>query len=82
MVDQKRKGHGGCIGFAVAWMLSGKKVAREGWNGKGMWVALQRPDEGSMNRQPYVYIVPVGGERVPWVCSQADLLAADWFIVE
>ncbi|MGL4808487.1 MAG: Thoeris anti-defense Tad2 family protein [Giesbergeria sp.] len=29
-------------------------------------------------RQPYVYMCPVGGQLVPWLCSQADLLASDW----
>lgn len=59
-----------------------RKVAREGWNGKGMFIALQTPDEQSMNKQPYIYIVPVGGQRVPWVASQTDLLATDWYEVK
>jgi hypothetical protein len=29
------------IGAAVQAMRDGKKVAREGWNGKGMWLALK-----------------------------------------
>lgn len=28
------------IGNAIAWMKDGKKVAREGWNGKGQWVVM------------------------------------------
>lgn len=28
------------IGYAVQFLLEGKKVAREGWNGKGMWIVL------------------------------------------
>ena len=69
------------IGWAVKQLHFGHKVAREGWNGKGMWLGLQRPDEHSMNKQPYVFIVPVGGQRIPWVCSQVDLLALDWTVV-
>jgi hypothetical protein len=31
--------------------------------------------------QPYVYIHTVQGDRIPWLCSQADLLAIDWEVV-
>jgi hypothetical protein len=30
------------IGNAIAAMKAGNKVARAGWNGKGMWLAYQR----------------------------------------
>lgn len=30
------------IGGAVESMRAGKKVARAGWNGKGMWIVLQK----------------------------------------
>lgn len=59
----------------------GAKVARRGWNGAGMHIAIQHPDEHSQNRQSYLYIVPVGGQRVPWVASQPDLLENDWYEV-
>jgi hypothetical protein len=32
------------IGQAVAEMREGKRVARAGWNGKGMWIALSGLD--------------------------------------
>jgi hypothetical protein len=70
------------FGKAIEEMKAGKKVTRAGWNGKGMFVALQRPDEHSKMRRPYIYMSPVGGELVPWVASQSDMLAEDWFIVE
>lgn len=57
-------------------------VARESWNGKGQFLQLQRPDEHSKMRKPYIYISPVDGELVPWLASQTDLLANDWYIVE
>lgn len=66
---------------AINLLLSGEKVARVGWNGKGMYLALQAPDENSKMKQPYIYIVPVGGEPVPWVASQPDLLSDDWYQV-
>jgi hypothetical protein len=69
------------IGWAVKQLNNGLLVRRRGWNGKGMFLGLQVPDEHSMNKAPYVWIMPVDGRRVPWVCSQADLLATDWEIV-
>jgi hypothetical protein len=30
---------------------------------------------------PYVMMRTAGGEFVPWLCSQTDLLAIDWGIV-
>lgn len=40
------------FGGAIAAMKSGQKVARSGWNGKGMWLALQRgyPDGIPINK--------------------------------
>lgn len=67
---------------ALAYLRQGKRVARGGWNGKGMYLALQTPDEHSKMRRPYIYMSPVGGELVPWVASQTDLLATDWYVVE
>jgi len=56
----------------------GRRVRREGWNGKGMWIALQEPDENSKMTLPYVFMMTTQGELVPWQCSQSDLLATDW----
>lgn len=30
------------FGQALAWLRDGNKVARVGWNGKGMWIVLQK----------------------------------------
>ncbi len=68
------------IGWAVKQMWNGSKVSRAGWNGKGMWLALQVPDEHSKMGLPYVYMRTVTGQLVPWLCSQTDLLAIDWDI--
>jgi len=40
------------FGYALNTLRDGKKVAREGWNGKGMWLELQRPDENSKMTPP------------------------------
>jgi len=54
------------------------KLTRQGWNGKGMHIAIQRPDKDSANTLPYIYMITVTGDRVPWLASQTDLLAEDW----
>jgi len=59
-----------------------QRVARRGWNGKGMWLALQKPDERSKMTLPYVYMKTADGALVPWLASQTDILAEDWFVVE
>ena len=63
-------------------LKEGRKVLREGWNGKGQWVQMQRPDEHSKMNLPYLYISTVDGKLVPWLASQTDLLAVDWDLVE
>lgn len=71
------------FGEALVRLRQGKKVARLGWNGRGMFLALQVPDEHSKMQQPYIYISPVSmaGGLVPWVASHPDLLTADWYEV-
>jgi len=69
------------IGWAISQMQAGCKVARSGWNGKDMYLALQVPDENSKMSLPYVYIKTVDGKLVPWLCSQTDLLSTDWIVV-
>lgn len=70
------------IGWAVEQLSSGHRVTRRGWNGKDQYLALQVPDDQSAMTLPYVYIKTVQGDLVPWLCSQTDLLATDWQIVE
>lgn len=70
------------IGWAVKQLQNGDRVARSGWNGKGMWLELQRPDENSKMTLPYVYMSTAQGDLVPWLCSQTDLLATDWELAE
>lgn len=66
---------------ALELLKVGKKVTRTGWNREGMSLAIQHPDEHSMNKQSYIYIEPGEGQRVPWVASQPDLLSSDWMEV-
>lgn len=69
------------FGQALRILKSGRKVAREGWNGKGMWVNLQVPDENSKMSLPYIYMKTVDDKQVPWLASQTDMLAEDWCII-
>lgn len=78
------------FGAALVLLKGGHRVARLGWNGKGMWVVLV-----PANRWDAIDLCPVPGVRplpwigmktaddgfVPWLASQADILANDWEIV-
>lgn len=75
------------FGQAIAYLKSGKSVQRTGWNGKGLWLTLQRPDTNSKMTLPYIYMSyppdaqNTPGARVPWLASQTDVLAEDWIEV-
>ena len=75
------------FGNALQVLKSGGKVQRDGWNGKGLWLELQRPDAHSKMTLPYLYLnypddaQNTPGARVPWLASQTDILANDWGIV-
>ena len=85
------------LGRAVKLMQSGYCVARAGWNGKDMFLFLVPGSTFKVNRAPLLGIYPEGttinyhahvdmktvdGTIVPWLCSQSDLLAVDWFVVD
>ena len=78
------------IGQAIQSMRDGIKVARKGWNGRGIFLEMQKPDENSKMTSPYIYIDTTGLQTdnnfapkslVPWLPSQTDLLANDWEVV-
>lgn len=66
------------LGGALHSLRAGRRVARQGWNGKGMWLHLQVPDAHSKMTLPYIYMSTAQGDLVPWLASQTDLLANDW----
>ena len=66
------------FGEAIKELKKGNRVSREGWNGRGMYLELQVPDEHSKMTQPYIYIKTVQNDLIPWLASQADMLAEDW----
>lgn len=82
---------------ALEALKQGEKVTRNGWNGKDMFLFLvpgstflvNRPpllgiyEEGHrIDYQPHIDMKTVDETVVPWLASQSDLLADDWFIVE
>lgn len=69
------------FGKAIEEMKAGKKVCRKGWNGKGMWLAIQNPDENSKMTCPYIYMKTAQDDLIPWLASQADMLADDWEVL-
>lgn len=97
------------FGMALNAMKAGKRVARSGWNGKGMWLSLVKPyteairsagapcicyrgfglPQGSAGDAtklpellPYIGMKTADDKFVPWLASQTDMLATDWYIVE
>lgn len=78
------------FGQALEELKKGNKVARKGWNGRGIFIELQVPDEYSKMTHPYIFIDTTGlvtdnsnapKDRVPWLASQTDMLSEDWEVV-
>lgn len=77
------------IGWAVEQLKAGRLVLRAGWNGKGMWLTIERQPlvrsfdggETFLEALPYVSMKTADEKLVPWLCSQTDLLATDWELV-
>ena len=73
---------------ALRFLKKGHKSSRQSWNGKGLHIAIQFPDDNSKMTLPYLYIEypadakTTPGARCPWLASQTDLLATDWVVVE
>lgn len=70
------------FGSAIEQLKNGKKVTRSGWNGKGMYLELQRPDQHSKMTLPYIFMFTACRNRVPWLASQTDVLSEDWEVLE
>lgn len=84
------------FGHALQAARDGHKVARAGWNGKGMFVFLVAGSEFAVSRAPLNQFYPEGtkvtyrphldmrsvdGQIGVWVASHSDMLANDWAIV-
>ena len=84
------------FGEAIRLLKDGHKLARKGWNGKGMFVYYIPANsyksytdigdsiadkEGLVAYEPYLAIKNVKGTVSTWVPSINDCLAEDWLIV-
>jgi hypothetical protein len=85
------------FGDALHYLKSGCKVAREGWNGKDMFLFLVPGSTFKVSRPPLLGIYAEGteityhphidmktaqGTVVPWLASQTDVLANDWLAID
>lgn len=84
------------FGMAIYHLKTGEKVARIGWNGKGMFLYyvpegnypartdVAKKEWGENGLVPYgAYIAmkTAQGNVVPWLASQTDMLSNDWEVV-
>ena len=84
------------FGQALEAVNVGHKIARDGWNGKGMFVFLVPGSTFAVNRPPLLGIYPEGTVITyrphldiknvddtisTWVPSVGDVLAEDWIVV-
>lgn len=81
-----------CFGVALEYLKIGYRVARKGWNGKGMFVFIDpghtcngyETFTGKMQNivNPFFFIKNVDETLSTWVPSVNDCLAEDWVIYE
>ena len=85
------------FGQAIEALEEGKKVAREGWNGKGMFAYFVNGSEFPVNRaplntvfaegvivkyRPHIDLKAADGTCGVWNPNMMDILAKDWMIVD
>lgn len=80
------------FGKAIEAMKAGQRVARAGWNGKGMWLCLipswepwvmlgEAIEAFELERLPFIAMKTADDKLVPWLASQTDILVEDWEFV-
>ena len=94
--DAYRPTDGLPFGLAIEALKKGLRVARAGWNGKGMWLFLIQGSNDLAKLHGYgfgealgepafrdaIFMRTVDNQLVAWTASQTDVLAEDWLIVE
>jgi hypothetical protein len=83
------------FGGAISALKDGKKVARSGWNGKGMFLyyvpaanyaaqtEIAKTTFGDIvPYQAYIAMKSVQDTVVPWLASQTDILSDDWVVID
>ena len=81
------------FGTAIEHAKRGRRIQREGWNGKGQYVELARNisytnadgqivncEHDAIGNQAFAF-VGTSGVQLGWLASQADMLAEDWNVV-
>lgn len=83
-----RATEGMSFGLAIEALKLGARVARAGWNGKGMWLLLVPQCHWETTRGlehleglPWIGMKTADDKFVPWLASQTDMLADDWQLV-
>lgn len=82
------------FGKAIELLKEGKRLQREGWNGKSQYIELAtnisyKNTKGEVINAEHeaignkaIAFVGTSGVQLGWLASQADMLAEDWRIVE
>lgn len=82
------------FGKAIQLLKEGKRVQREGWNGKNQYIELAERvsyinakgeiiNDGHADiGNKVIAFVGTSGVQLGWLASQADMLAEDWKIVD
>ena len=80
------------FGQAIEALKEGKLVAREGWNGGGLFVMKQTVQESAkkvlvsrgttLKYENQMLIIKPNGTADSWVPSSSDVFAEDWIVVE
>ena len=81
------------FGEAIKALKEGKRIARTGWNGKGMFLLYVPSEKWGIidkiglgipkgNLLSWIGMKTADGKFVPWLASQTDMLADDWIIIE
>lgn len=85
-----RRTSGLTFGLAIEALKTGALLAREGWNGKNMWIEYVGETEyeilsgtvaASLPLRPFIVMKTADDQTVPWVASQTDILAEDWGVL-
>lgn len=85
-------GQGLPFGDALKALKAGQRVARAGWNGKGMWLWIPEPldvfctkvfvcGDAAFEAAPWIGMKTADNKFVPWLASQTDVLAEDWDVL-
>ena len=75
------------FGAALAALNQGRRVARAGWNGKGMYLfyvagwTYTNGKNDNMPCLPFIAMKTADDKVVPWLASQTDTLSNDWIIL-